>query len=86
MTALRQTFSVNVHIRSVYVYIMVSMCTTSCCGERFLSVGIDLWGPADESTLIDENSLWEGLLASLSVPLQVSRTGLCLGLHSGEWG
>ena len=82
MTALRQT-SVNVHICSVYMY---SMCTTSCCGEHFLSVGIDLWGPADKSTLIDENPPLEGLLASLSVPLQVSGTGLCLDLHSGERG
>ena len=85
MTALGQT-SVNVHVRSVYVYIIVCMCTASCCGEHFLSVGIDLWGPADESTLIDENTPLKGLLASLSVPLQVSGTGLCLGLHSGERG
>ena len=73
-TAHRQT-SLNVHIRSVCVcvYIMVCMCTTSCCGEHFLSVGVDLWGPADKSTLKDENPLLEELLASLSIPLQVSR-------------
>ena len=42
------------------------MCTTLCCGEHFLSVGVDLWGPADESTLIDENPPFEGILTSLT--------------------
>ena len=56
------------------------------CGEYFLSVGVDVWGPPDESTLIDKSPLLEGLLASLSVPLQVTGKGLRLGLHSGEWG
>ena len=43
-------------------------------------------GTSYESTLIDQNPPLEGLLASLSVPLQVTGKGLCLGLHSGKWG
>ena len=66
------------YICSVYVYIMVCM-----CGEHFLSGGVDLWGPAHESALIDENPPLEGLLASFSVPLQVSRRGLCLETCKG---
>ena len=75
-----------------YVYIKVCMCILyrprwlSWCGEHFLSVSVDLWGPAEESTLFDEIPLLKVLLASLSVPLQVSGKGLCLGLHSGELG
>ena len=67
----------------VYVYVYIIVCM---CGEHFSSVSVGLWGSADESTLIDENPPLEGLLASLSVPLQVTGKGLCLGLHSGEWG
>ena len=75
MTAPEQT-CLQVHVHIVYVYIMVCMCTT----EHFLSVCVDVWGEADESTLSDENPPLEGLLASA---LQVSGKGLCLGLQSG---
>ena len=71
------------HGRNVYMYVYIIVCM---CGELFLSVGVDLWGPADESTLIDETPPLEGLLDSLSLPLQVTGKGRCLGLHSGEWG
>ena len=50
------------------------MCTT-VCGEHFFSVGVDLWGEADESTLSDENPPLDGFLAG---PLQVSGKGLSL--------
>ena len=64
-TAHRQT-SLNVHIHGVCVH-HGRYVENGICGEHFLSVGVDLRGPADEFTLIDENSPFEGLLASLSV-------------------
>ena len=57
----------------VYIHHGLYVYNFECCCEHFLSVGVALWGPADKSTLMDENPLMEELLASLSVPLQVSR-------------
>ena len=55
----------------MYVYIMVCMCTAvyHVVANIFLSVSVHLWGPADESTLMDENPLLGGFLASLFVSL-----------------
>ena len=68
-----------------YVYIMVCMCTTVVVNISW-SGGVDLWRPADESTLSDANSPLEELLASLSVPVQVTGKGLCLWVCTLESG
>ena len=41
------------------MYITAGLYHLSCC-EDFLSVGVDQWGPADESTFMDETLPWEG--------------------------
>ena len=41
-------------------------------------IGVDLGGPADESTLMDKNPPLGGFLAKLSVPLQVSDREECV--------
>ena len=67
---LQKLYTVHLH-RELYVYMYI-ICQLSCCGVCLLPVGVDIWGPADESTLTDENLPLGGFLVTISVPLQVS--------------